>query len=104
MLLQTTEWAVVCGHELSRVSPGIYTILDETWFVWVPSRYVTQDVYLPGTMSVMAARRFITVFVVYIAVQLRKSVGFNVRELSRAEQLIHDNLELIKPKVAGRLG
>jgi hypothetical protein len=37
-------------------------------------------------------------------VALRASVGFNVRELSRAEQLIHDNLELIKPKVAGRLG
>jgi len=55
-------------------------------------------------MSVMAARRFITVFVVYTAVQLRESVGFNVRELSRAEELIHDNLELIKQKWADHLG
>lgn len=37
-------------------------------------------------------------------VELRESVGFNVRELSRAEGLIDDNLELIKQKWAERLG
>ena len=34
----------------------------------------------------------------------RESVGFNVRELSRAEDLIDDNLELIKQKWAEHLG
>ncbi len=37
-------------------------------------------------------------------VELRESVGFNVRELSRAEDLIDDNLELIKQKWAEHLG
>ena len=32
------------------------------------------------------------VFVVEPEVDLRESVGFNVRELSRAEELIHDHL------------
>jgi len=44
------------------------------------------------------------VFVVEPAVELRESVGFNVRELSRAEELIHDHLELIKQKWAEHLG
>ena len=44
------------------------------------------------------------VFVVEPDVELRKSVGFNVRELSRAEELIHDHLKLIKRKWAEHLG
>ena len=44
------------------------------------------------------------VFVVEPDVELRESVGFNVRELSRAEELIHDHLELIKQKWAEHLG
>ena len=44
------------------------------------------------------------VFVVEPGVELRESVGFNVRELSRAEELIHDHLELIKQKWAEHLG
>ncbi|MEN9664867.1 MAG: hypothetical protein RLZZ326_1230 [Planctomycetota bacterium] len=44
------------------------------------------------------------VFVVEPDVELRESVGFNVRELSRAEELIHDHLELIKQKWAKHLG
>jgi hypothetical protein len=44
------------------------------------------------------------VFAVEPEVELRESVGFNVRELSRAEDLIHDHLELIKRKWAERLG
>ena len=44
------------------------------------------------------------VFVVEPEVELRESVGFNVRELSRAEDLIDDHLELIKQKWAEHLG
>jgi hypothetical protein len=44
------------------------------------------------------------VFVVEPEVELRESVGFNVRELSRAEDLIHDHLELIKQKWTEHLG
>jgi len=44
------------------------------------------------------------VFVVEPEVELRESVGFNVRELSRAEDLIDDNIELIKQKWAEHLG
>ena len=44
------------------------------------------------------------VFVVEPDVELRESVGLNVRELSRAEDLIHDHLELIKQKWAEQLG
>lgn len=44
------------------------------------------------------------VFVVDPKVELRESVGFNVRELSRAEDLIDDHLELIKQKWAEHLG
>jgi hypothetical protein len=44
------------------------------------------------------------VFAVEPEVELRESVGFNVRELSRAEDLIHDHLELIKHKWAEHLG
>jgi hypothetical protein len=44
------------------------------------------------------------VFVVDPEVELRESVGFNVRELSRAEDLIDDHLELIKQKWAEHLG
>jgi len=44
------------------------------------------------------------VFVVEPEVALRESVGFNVRELSRAEDLIDDHLELIKQKWAEHLG
>lgn len=44
------------------------------------------------------------VFVVEPEVELRESVGFNVSELSRAEDLIDDNLELIKQKWAEHLG
>ena len=44
------------------------------------------------------------VFVVEPDVELRESVGFNVRELSRAEELIHDHLELIKQKWVEHLG
>ena len=44
------------------------------------------------------------VFVVEPAVALRESVGLNVRELSRAEDLIHGHLELIKRKWADHLG
>ncbi len=44
------------------------------------------------------------VFVVEPDVELRESVRFNVRELSRAEELIHDHLELIKQKWAKHLG
>jgi len=43
-------------------------------------------------------------FVVEPEVELRESVGLNVRELSRAEDLIHDHLELIKQKWADYLG
>ena len=43
-------------------------------------------------------------FVVEPDVELRESVGLNVRELSRAEDLIHDHLELIKQKWAEQLG
>ena len=44
------------------------------------------------------------VFVVEPEVELRESVGFNVRELSRAENLIDDHLKLIKQKWAEHLG
>ena len=44
------------------------------------------------------------VFVVEPEVELRESVGLNVRELSRAEDLIDDHLELIKQKWAEHLG
>jgi len=44
------------------------------------------------------------VFVVEPEVELRESVGLNVRELSRAEDLIHDHVELIKQKWAEHLG
>ncbi len=44
------------------------------------------------------------VLIVEPEVELRESVGLNVRELSRAEDLIDDNLELIKHKWAGHLG
>ncbi|NQW47781.1 MAG: DUF4160 domain-containing protein [Planctomycetes bacterium] len=44
------------------------------------------------------------VFTIEREVTLRESVAFNVRELSRAEELIHDNLELIKHKWAEHLG
>jgi hypothetical protein len=44
------------------------------------------------------------VFVVEPEGELRESVGFNVRELSRAEDLIDDHLELIKQKWAEHLG
>jgi hypothetical protein len=44
------------------------------------------------------------VFVVDPKVELRESVGFNGRELSRAEDLIDDHLELIKQKWAEHLG
>lgn len=44
------------------------------------------------------------VFVIEPAVELRESVGFNVRELSRAEEIIHDNVELIERKWAEHLG
>jgi len=37
-------------------------------------------------------------------VELRESVGLNVREFSRAEDFIDDNLELIKQKWAEHLG
>ena len=43
-------------------------------------------------------------FTIEREVTLRESVAFNVRELSRAEELIHDNLELIKHKWAEHLG
>ena len=43
------------------------------------------------------------VFVVEPEVILRESAGFNVRELSRAKELIHDNLELIQQKWAEHL-
>jgi hypothetical protein len=44
------------------------------------------------------------VFVVEPEVELRESVGFNVRELSRAEDLIHDHLQFIKQTWAQHLG
>ena len=44
------------------------------------------------------------VFVVEPEVELRESVGFNVRELSRTEDLIHDHLEPIKQKWVEHLG
>ena len=44
------------------------------------------------------------VFIVEPDVELRESVGLNVRELSRAEDLIQDHLELIKQKWADHLG
>lgn len=44
------------------------------------------------------------VFVVEPAVELRESVGFNVRELARAEDVIDGNLELIKQKWTEHLG
>jgi hypothetical protein len=44
------------------------------------------------------------VFAVEPEVELPESVGFNVREFSRAEDLIDDNLELIKQKWAEHLG
>jgi len=44
------------------------------------------------------------VFVVKPEIILRESAGFNIRELSRAEELIHDNLELIQQKWAEHLG
>lgn len=44
------------------------------------------------------------VFVVEPEVELRESVGFNVRELTRAEEHIHDHLELIKHAWAEHLG
>lgn len=43
-------------------------------------------------------------FIVEPEVELRESVGFNVREPSRAEDLSDDNLELIKQKWAEHLG
>ncbi len=43
-------------------------------------------------------------FVVEPKVELRESVGLNVRELSRAEDLIHNHLELIKQEWAKDLG
>ena len=44
------------------------------------------------------------VFVVEPSVELRESVGLKVRELARAENLIHDNVELIKHKWAQHFG
>ena len=44
------------------------------------------------------------VFAIEPEVSLRESVGFNVRELSRAEELIHDHVELIRRKWAEHLG
>ena len=44
------------------------------------------------------------VFVVEPEVELRESGGFNGRELSPAEDLIDDHLELIKQKWAEHLG
>lgn len=44
------------------------------------------------------------VFVVEPSVELRESVALNVNELSRAENLIHDNIALIKRKWADHLG
>ena len=38
------------------------------------------------------------VFTVEPDVELRESVGFNVRELSHAESLIHERLELVKAR------
>jgi hypothetical protein len=37
-------------------------------------------------------------------VELRESVWFNDRQLWRAEEVIHDHLELIKQKWADHLG
>lgn len=36
------------------------------------------------------------VFVIEPAAELRESVGLNVRQLSRAERLIHEHIELIR--------
>jgi len=44
------------------------------------------------------------VFAVEPEVELPESVGFNGREFSRAEDLIDDNLELIRQKWAEHLG
>jgi hypothetical protein len=44
------------------------------------------------------------VFLVEPEVELRESAGLNVRELSRAEDLIHDHVELIKQTWAEHLG
>ena len=43
-------------------------------------------------------------FAVEPEVELPESVGFNVSEFSRAEDLLDDNLELIKQKWAEQLG
>lgn len=56
-----------------------------------------------ASMSMFAGAR-VRVIVVEPEVELRESVGFNVRELSRAEDLIDDNLEPIKQKWAEHLG
>ena len=40
------------------------------------------------------------VFIVEPSVELRESIGLKVRELARAENLIHDKIELIKLKWA----
>lgn len=44
------------------------------------------------------------VFAVEPSVELREAVGFNVRELSRAEVLIHEHVGLIEAKWAQHFG
>lgn len=44
------------------------------------------------------------VFIVETSVELRESIGLKVRELARAEELIHDNVELIKLNWAQHFG
>jgi hypothetical protein len=44
------------------------------------------------------------VFILEPDVELRESVAFNVRRLSRAEELIHEHIELIKQAWHEHLG
>jgi hypothetical protein len=67
-------------------------------------RFSSTAMIMPPSTSMFAGAGGEAVFVVDPKVELRESVGFNVRELSRAEDLIDDHLELIKQKWAEHLG